>query len=114
MVYLILHKSLAVSHRVSPSRAPVLSFAHYFQAPATQAIKLRLAITFILNAVNPGSKCTKDVTPLEKLTNSVAAAAMVGFYGAVVIVPRAAFPVWWAGIIDIRTSTTGPVTHFVS
>ena len=23
--------------RVSPSRAPVLSFAHYFQAPATQA-----------------------------------------------------------------------------
>ena len=26
--------------RVSASRAPVLSFAHYFQAPATQAIKL--------------------------------------------------------------------------
>lgn len=76
--------------------------------------KLRLAITFILNAVNSGSKCTKDVTPLEKLTNSLAAAAMVGFYGAVVIVLRAAFPVWWAGIIDIRTSTTGPVTHFVS
>ena len=25
--------------RVSPSRAPVLSFAHYFQAPATQANK---------------------------------------------------------------------------
>ena len=25
--------------RVSPSRAPVLSFAHYFQAPATQAKK---------------------------------------------------------------------------
>ena len=24
--------------RVSPSLAPVLSFAHYFQAPATQAI----------------------------------------------------------------------------
>ena len=23
--------------RLSPSRAPVLSFAHYFQAPATQA-----------------------------------------------------------------------------
>ena len=23
--------------RVSPSRAPVLSFAHYFQVPATQA-----------------------------------------------------------------------------
>ena len=23
--------------RVSPSRAPVISFAHYFQAPATQA-----------------------------------------------------------------------------
>ena len=67
MVYLILHKSFAVSHRVSPSRAPVLSFAHYFQAPATaQVIKLRLAITFILNAVNPGSKCTKDVTPFGK------------------------------------------------
>ena len=30
--------------------------------------KLRLAITFILNAVNPGSKCTKEVTSLEKLT----------------------------------------------
>ena len=26
--------------RVSPSRAPVLSFAHYFQAPATQATLL--------------------------------------------------------------------------
>ena len=26
------------SPRVSPSRAPVLSFAHYFQAPATQAL----------------------------------------------------------------------------
>ena len=26
--------------RVSPSRAPVLSFAHYFQAPATQAMAL--------------------------------------------------------------------------
>ena len=25
--------------RVSPSRAPVLSFAHYFQASATQAIQ---------------------------------------------------------------------------
>ena len=27
--------------RVSPSRGPVLSFAHYFQAPATQAILLQ-------------------------------------------------------------------------
>ena len=27
----------SVTPRVSPSRAPVLSFAHYFQAPATQA-----------------------------------------------------------------------------
>ena len=45
--------------------------------------KLRLATTFILNAVNPGSKCTKEVTPLEKITYSLAAAAMVGFYGAV-------------------------------
>ena len=26
-----------ITPRVSPSRAPVLSFAHYFQAPATQA-----------------------------------------------------------------------------
>ena len=25
------------TRRVSPSRAPVLSFTHYFQAPATQA-----------------------------------------------------------------------------
>ena len=28
--------------RVSPSRAPVLSFAHYFQAPATQANSARI------------------------------------------------------------------------
>ena len=27
----------SLSLRVSPSRAPVFSFAHYFQAPATQA-----------------------------------------------------------------------------
>ena len=27
----------SLNPRVSPSRAPVLSFAHYFQAPATQA-----------------------------------------------------------------------------
>ena len=27
--------------RVSPSRAPVLSFAHHFQAPATQAIQVQ-------------------------------------------------------------------------
>ena len=27
----------SLSPRVSPSRAPVLSWAHYFQAPATQA-----------------------------------------------------------------------------
>ena len=26
-----------ITPRVSPSRAPVLSFAHYFEAPATQA-----------------------------------------------------------------------------
>ena len=30
---------------VFPSRAPVLSFAHYFQAPATQAISTMLAPT---------------------------------------------------------------------
>ena len=29
----------SLTPRVSPSRAPVLSFAHYFQAPATQAMK---------------------------------------------------------------------------
>ena len=29
----------SLTPRVSPSRAPVLSFAHYFQAPATQALK---------------------------------------------------------------------------
>jgi len=27
----------SLTPRVSPSRVPVLSFAHYFQAPATQA-----------------------------------------------------------------------------
>ena len=32
----------APSHRVSPSRAPVFSCAHYFQAPATQAIFIGL------------------------------------------------------------------------
>ena len=30
-------RALGKETRVSPSRAPVLSFAHYFQAPATQA-----------------------------------------------------------------------------
>ena len=30
--------------RVSPSRAPVLSFTHYFQAPATQASDVTLAV----------------------------------------------------------------------
>ena len=30
-------KGSSLTRRVSPSRAPVLSFAHYFQAPATQA-----------------------------------------------------------------------------
>ena len=44
-----------------------------------RTFKLRLAITFILNAVNPGSKCTKEVTSLEKLT----VGWLVGFYGAV-------------------------------
>ena len=34
--------------RVSPSRAPVLSFAHYFQAPATQAIsKLTISSKYL-------------------------------------------------------------------
>ena len=32
--------------RVSPSRAPVLSFAHYFQAPATQADIAPLTLKF--------------------------------------------------------------------
>ena len=34
--------------RVSPSRAPVLSFAHYFQAPATQAILSRVFMTTVV------------------------------------------------------------------
>ena len=65
-----------------------------------RTFKLRLAITFILNAVNPGSKCTKEVTPLEKITNSLAAAAMVGFYGAVRNRTEgsvAKFSLWFAG-----------------
>ena len=32
--------------RVSPSRAPVLSFAHYFQAPASQAILIQILLIF--------------------------------------------------------------------
>ena len=57
--------------------------------------KLRLAITFILNAVNPGSKCTKEVTSLEKLT-----VGWLVFTGQFVIVLRAALPsfsLWFAG-----------------
>ena len=33
--------------RMSPSRAPVLSFAHYVQAPATQANKLNFVIQLL-------------------------------------------------------------------
>ena len=32
--------------RVSPSRAPVLSFAHFFQAPATQAKLSKIPATY--------------------------------------------------------------------
>ena len=31
---------------VSPSRAPVFSFAHYFQAPATQAINFKVFFVY--------------------------------------------------------------------
>ena len=34
--------------RVSPSRAPVLSFAHYFQAPAAQANFVVFPWTYIV------------------------------------------------------------------
>ena len=34
----------SLTSRVSPSRAPVLSFAHYLRAPATQANKIRTII----------------------------------------------------------------------
>ena len=36
----------SLTPRVSPSRAPVLSFAHYFQAPATQAIRTAVFLTY--------------------------------------------------------------------
>ena len=35
--------------RVSPSRAPVLSFAHYFQAPTTQASSSHAFIPVVLS-----------------------------------------------------------------
>ena len=38
-------KNTVISPCVSPSRASVLSFAHYFQAPATQAIRLCACLT---------------------------------------------------------------------
>ena len=43
---------------VSPSRAPVLSFAHYFQAPATQAMVVSESPTG-LSCSNAGSALTQ-------------------------------------------------------
>ena len=42
----------SLTPHVSPSRAPVLSFAHYFQAPATQATLRSMSTTNTLNLNN--------------------------------------------------------------
>ena len=49
---------------VSPSRAPVLFFAHYFQAPATQAILAMDNSTYCLKDSTSGSQ-RKSGEPVE-------------------------------------------------
>ena len=51
--------------RASPSRAPVLSFAHYFQAPATQATRSPTACAASSNSYALlGTDCLKN-SPLD-------------------------------------------------
>ena len=50
--------------RVSPSRAPVLSFARYFQAPATQARKITSSA-----GKRWGGADLENCVPLEKFCN---------------------------------------------
>ena len=54
---------------MSPSRAPVLSFAHYFQAPATQARKSSYH--------NNGPGRHKSFTPIEHCTEAVSREGLV-------------------------------------
>ena len=42
-VFTLIHTQIYEGRGVSPSRALVLSFAHYFQAPATQAIHFHVS-----------------------------------------------------------------------
>ena len=45
---------------MSPSRAPVLSFAHYFQAPATQATSVSVTTSIIsFLSQDPGISSTQ-------------------------------------------------------
>ena len=56
----------SLTPRVSPSRAPVLSFAHYFQAPATQSNPLHLigVLLPIRNSLAPDFRTIQNTQEL--------------------------------------------------